>query len=133
MGWESTREEVASVGPVRGRSGGLEEVGPEQGQEVALVVEEAGPGSRGARVRRKPGLEALARAWRGREAAGGVKPGGKGGRRAWGPEQGCRKSSGGGRFPHSRGRGLTASLPVRGALPGAGRGRRLVQPEVGSG
>lgn len=66
---------MARAGPVRSRSGagagGLEEVGPEQGQEVALVVGEAGPGSRGARVRRKPGLEALARAWRGREAEGG--------------------------------------------------------------
>lgn len=82
MGWESTREEVARAGPVRGRSwagagpergrsGGLEKVGPEQGQEVALVVVEAGSGSRGARVRRKPGLETLARAWRGREAEGG--------------------------------------------------------------
>lgn len=97
-----------------GRSGDLEEAGPEQGQEVARVVEEAGPGSRGACVRRKPGLEGLEGAGGGCVCGGGGgESGGKGGGRAWGPEQDWGKSSGGGRFPHPRGRGLTASLPVR--------------------
>lgn len=50
--------------------------------------------------------------------------GGKGGGRAWGPEQGWGKSSGGGRFPHPWGRGLTASLPV-GRTSGCGQGAEI--------
>lgn len=61
----------------QGRRG---EVWRKQGQEVAPVVREAGPGVGGgrARVRRKRGLEEAARAWGWGEAGAGEEEGARG-------------------------------------------------------